>query len=110
MPRWPSASSCGGSSPFRSSSSGPAPGPALRLSVDRTQGRRATLAAAVLTWAALHALLSAAVLALLRTGSGWVLGRVGPRLAVALPATAGLLALHALIVAALAILGSVSFA
>ena len=83
---------------------------ALRLSADRTEGRRATLAAAVLTWAALHALLSAAVLGLLRAGSGWVLGRVGPRLAVALPATAGLLALHALVVAALAILGTVSFA
>lgn len=90
--------------------SGTRPFAALRRSTERTRGRLTVLAVALLCWIALDALLAAGVLALLRAVSGWILDRADSRLAVALPATAGLLALHALTVGALAVLGTVSFA
>lgn len=83
---------------------------ALKLSDQRTKGRLTRLAVSVLAWFAADAAFSAVVLGLLKFLSEWILDRAGSRLAVALPATAALLALHALVVAGLAIVGSVSFA
>lgn len=86
------------------------PRDALRRSSELTRGRRGRLAGAIALWAAAQALLSAVVLGLLKVGSAQVLERLGDSLAVALPATAALLVLHAVVLTLVSVFGSATFA
>jgi glycerophosphoryl diester phosphodiesterase len=86
------------------------PRDALHRSTELTRGRLVPLAAAIAVWAGAQVLLSAVVLGLLRLGSAWVLDRAGDSLATALPTTAAVLMLHAVVLTIVSIFGSATFA
>jgi glycerophosphoryl diester phosphodiesterase len=83
---------------------------ALRRSVAATRGHLITMAAGMGAWLAINLGFDAGVMALVLKGSEAVLTRVGGSLAVALPATAGVLAVHALVAGGLSVVATVTFA
>jgi hypothetical protein len=85
-------------------------GRAIGLSRERVGSRWPVVLAVLATWAGLDLALNGLVLAGLDRGSEWLLGRVGTSLKVALPATAGLLVAHGLVLSVLSIVGAVSLA
>jgi glycerophosphoryl diester phosphodiesterase len=87
-----------------------APRNALRRSTELTRGRLRRLGTAIVLWAAIQALLSAVAIGLFKVVSAWVLAHSGSSLPTALPVTAVLLLLNALLLTQVSVFGSATFA
>lgn len=87
-----------------------APRAALLRSTELTRGRLRRLAGALVLWAAVQSLLSLVVAALFKVVSASVLAYVGTSLATALPVTAVLLLVNAVVLTFVSIFGSATFA
>jgi glycerophosphoryl diester phosphodiesterase len=82
---------------------------AMRLSEERTRSRKPMMIVVLLSWFAFQSVLAALVLGTLRWSADAFLDFVGLRMAVALPATVLVLALHFVVLSLVSIVGVVGY-